>query len=138
MKKFEIINHTADTGIIAYGKTLIELFENAASGMFKIITDTKKVRPQHTVIFKLDAPNYEELLVSWLRELLYKHNTQESLFSEFKIKNLSQTNLRAEAKGEKLDISQHKLDTEIKAVTYHQLKIEKKDNFWRVQVIFDV
>ena len=90
MHRFKFIEHTADVGVIAYGKDLKELFSNAAYGMFNIITDIKKIRNAELKIknLKLKAYNSEELLVAWLNELLYQYNIKRVIFSQFKIQKL--------------------------------------------------
>ena len=138
MKKYEIIDHTADIGLRAWGKDLSELFVNAAVGMFKIVADTKNAQADQTVNIKLKAPNIEELFLSWLSELLYQSNAKGIVFTEFAIETLSDKSLTAHAKAYKLSREKESLNTEIKAVTYHQLKIEKTANIYQGQVIFDI
>ena len=138
MKKYEIIDHTADIGLRAFGKDLGELFENSASGMFEIIADLKNVKPKTHLTIEVGALNREELLVNWLRELLYQYNTQEILFKKFEIEKITDNRINAKAWGEKLDSQRHNLKTEIKAVTYYDLKIKKEEEGWSSQVIFDI
>jgi SHS2 domain-containing protein len=137
-KKFSLIDHTADIGLKVYGVDEKELFVNAASGMFNLITALKKITPTISFTLSLKANSKEDLLVEWLRELLYYYNVKEMLFSSFIIEEFSPTALKAKVKGEKIDLAKHSIRTEIKAVTFHQLKIEKKKNYWQTQIIFDV
>lgn len=138
MEKFTILSHTADIGIKVKAKTLKKLFENAALGMFSLMVDISKIKPKKSLKIKLKAENTNELFLNWLRELLYQFNTTYILFKKFTIKNLSETKLEAIAYGESVEHKKHFVTTEIKAVTYHEFKIEKKNNFWRARVIFDV
>ncbi len=138
MKKYEIIDHTADIGLRVYGKDLKELFKNSALGMFEIITDLKNVKPQTSLTIELGAVNREELLINWLRELLYQYNTQEILFKEFEIEKITDNRINAKARGEILNSKRHNLKMEIKAVTYHELKIEKEEEGWSSRIIFDI
>ena len=145
MRKFKFIEHTADVGIIAYGKNLPELFINAAYGMFSIITDVRKITDNRVQItdVKVRANNLEELLIVWLNELLYQYNTKRVLFAQFKIKKITGKILAAQIRGEKIDSSKHPINAEIKAATYHQLKIQKnigknRTVRWQAEVIFDV
>lgn len=138
MKQYEVIDHTADIGLRAWGKDLKELFANAAYGCFELLADLKNVQTRKTVKIKLEAPNIEELFLSWLSELLYQFNTQKIIFKEFLIKQLSETTISAEAKGEAWDLTHHPLKREIKAVTYHQLNVRKVNDIWQGEVIFDV
>jgi len=138
MKRYEIIDHTADIGLRAYGKDLKQLFANAACGMFGILADLKNVRAKESLEIKLKAPNTEELFLSWLSELLYQYNSKEILFKEFLIDELNERSISAQARGEKLDLKRHRLKTEIKAVTYHELKVQKVKDTWQAEVIFDI
>ena len=139
MKTYELIDHTADVGIKAYGKTLPEAFENAAKAMFDIITDKSEIENIGQYDIKLEAENLEELLVDWLSELLYLHSAKNLVFGFFKIVDFDdeKPRLHAHVFGEKLNISKHKIGTEIKAVTYHMLEVRNKKPYY-VQVLFDI
>ena len=138
MKTYELIDHTADVGIKAYGKTLSEAFENAAKGMFDIITDSSEIESIGQYNIELEAPDLEQLLVDWLSELLFLNSAKNLVFGFFKI-DLDEKNKKLTAKvfGEKFDLSKHKIGAEIKAVTYHILEVKKKKPF-HVQVLFDI
>jgi len=136
-KEFEILNHTADIGIIAYGGNINEAFANAAKGMFSLITELEDVEETEYRDIELTAPDQESLLVEWLNELIYLFDVENMLFRRFDIIQLSNTHLKARSYGHKVDSSRHKLKMGIKAVTYHMLKIDKSDGN-RVQVLFDI
>ena len=89
MKRYEIIDHTADIGIKAYGKGLKDLFINAAWGMFTILADLKNVQARESLEIKLEAPNVEELFLSWLSELLYQYNSKSIILKKFLIEKLT-------------------------------------------------
>ncbi len=137
MTKYKILEHTADVGIEARGKTLKEAFENAASGMLSIMIDPEKVLEKESYSLKVKGKDEKELLVAFLSELLYKYEVNDILPKRVKISFLTDQELRAEVKGEKIDLKKHTIDTQIKAVTYHQLAIEK-DKDWKIRVIFDI
>jgi SHS2 domain-containing protein len=138
--KFELFPHTADIGILAYGKTLEEGFEAAAYAMFSIIVkDIEKVKRYKRFRVELKGEDLEELLVNYLSELLAIFNLQGYLLSEFRITSLNLPNLKAEVRGEEYSQRRHTLRHEIKTVTYHSLNIENlKDGTWRIRVIFDI
>ena len=138
MKKYELIDHTADVGIKAYGKNISEAFENAAKGMFDIITNCSKIDNVGQYNIKLEAPDYEQLLVDWLSELLFLNSAKNLVFGFFKVEiDKKNPYLSASVFGENYNISKHKIGVEIKAVTYHMLEIQKKRNY-HVQVLFDI
>ncbi len=137
MKRFEVIDHTADVGIAAYGADLKEAFANAAYGMFSLMVDLKDVTESLSREVEVTADDQHYLLVAWLNELIYLFDVENILFKRFKVAELGQTRLRASCFGEKVDPERHKITTAIKAVTYHMLKIDEGDGF-RVQVLFDI
>jgi SHS2 domain-containing protein len=138
MKSYELIDHTADVGIKAYGKSLSESFENAAKAMFDIITDNSEIENIGQYNIELESDNLEQLLVDWLSELLFLNSANNIVFGFFKVEIDEKTNkLSAKVFGEKFDISKHKIGTEIKAVTYHMLEVNNKKPF-HVQVLFDI
>ncbi len=138
MKKYEILDHTADVGVKAYGKTLSEAFENAAKAMFDIITDNSEVESTGQYDIELQASELEQLLVDFLSELLYLNGAKNLVFGFFKVDLDEKENmLKAKVYGEKFDLKKHKIGSEIKAVTYHMLEVKKNKNC-SVQVLFDI
>jgi len=141
MKEFEILEHTADIGIAAYGKNKREIFINSAKGMFKIIAGGNKTFKENFCDkIKLEADNLEGLLFAWLNELLYISETKLVILSKFKIKELSDYQIKAEVEGMKINPPSVKIEREIKAVTYHRLEIKKDEesDLWSAQIIFDI
>lgn len=149
MEKFEVISHTADVGIKIFGKTEKEFLENAAYGMFSLLADLGEIKQNKKIRVKTEGVDIETLLIGWLNELLYQSNYRKMLFSSFKIKEITtQINkkttpkknikLKAEVFGQQVDFSQNPLPMEIKAATYHKLKVQKDKTGFSGTVIFDV
>jgi len=147
MKPYELISHTADIGLKVNGKTLKELFENAAKGMFEIITGLsnlsnltrlEKKGLEKTIEVKKEVEDFEELLVDWLSELLYIVNKEHIYFNGFKVVKLDNSGIIGKAKGSKIGPRELTLQTEIKAVTFHGLKIEENTQGFSCSIIFDV
>jgi len=136
MKQYELIEHTADVGVKAYGKTIAEAFEHAAKGMFDIITDESMIDPVGQYDIQLEAPDLEQLLVDWLSKLLFLNDAQDLVFGKFQV-TLTGNQLSASVFGEKYDIKKHGMGVEIKAVTYHMLQVQEKNPIF-VQVLFDI
>lgn len=136
-KGFELIDHTADVGIIAHGASINQAFANAARGLFSIITDLDDIREALHRDIEVTAPDQESLLVEWLNELIYLFDTENIIFNRFDITHLTNTQLKARIYGEKVDSSRHELKTGVKAATYHMLKV-KKNNGYQAQVLFDI
>jgi SHS2 domain-containing protein len=136
MKNYEIVDHTADVGVKAYGKTVAEAFAHAAEGMFDIITDESTIDPVGEYEILLDSPDLELLLVDWLSELLYLNGVFGLVFGKFEV-TISRNHLSAHVYGEKYDTQKHRMGVEIKAVTYHMLQVNKENPIF-VQVLFDI
>jgi SHS2 domain-containing protein len=138
MERYQVIDHTADIGIQADGETSEELFANSAWAFLDILTDADKVRAVQDRSFRVRAANREELLAAFLSELLYVFDVERLLFSEFVFSRLQERELDVTARGEPFNPAVHPVRHEIKAVTYHKLKIRKEGDLWRARVIFDI
>jgi len=136
MKKYELIEHTSDIGLLAYGKTLAEAFANAAGGMFSIIAELDNVKEAESRRVEISADDVEGLLFEWLNSLLYYFDVETLLFSGFEIMEFGDNRMVAECRGEKYDPSRHRLKTGVKSATYHMLEVDRQQN--RVRVIFDI
>jgi len=140
MKKIEFIDiTTADIAFEAYGKSLNELFANSALAMFEVMVNTKQIKPKIKKNVELKSLDLKGLLFSWLNELLIFYGSENLAFSKFKVKiNKKNLTLKAECFGEKIDPKKHDIKTEVKACTYHKMKIEKIKDKWKTQVILDI
>ena len=138
MKNYELIEHTADIGIRVKGQNLNDLFRNSALAMFDIMAERKNptVKKQEKINIEQQADNLEELFINWLNELLSLSATKDLIFSDFQISKLDENILQVIATGE--DIKNYKVNTEIKAATYHALRLGKAESGWEAEVIFDV
>ena len=136
-KKFEVIEHTADVGVAAYGADLKEAFANAAYALFSLMTDIDSVGDNVRHDVAVTADNREELLVAWLNELIYLFEVNDILFSRVDIAELGDTELKAACYGEHVDPERHRMKAGVKAATYHMLRVEEGDGC-RVQVLFDI
>ena len=137
-KAFEITNHTADVGIIAYGTDAKELFSNAALALFSLITEPESIEEKLRRDLEIVSENRDSLLIEWLNELIYLFDAEHILFRRFDIEDLSYNQLKATCYGESFDPLRHKIKTGVKAATYHMLKIDKGGSGYKAQVIFDV
>lgn len=134
---FDLIDHTADVGLRIVAADLNALFEVAALGLMSLITSTEDIALREKRHFRLQGDDLEDLFVSWLQELLYVLDTDGFVFGRFQA-NVKDTLLEAAAWGEPFDPEIHSMNTEIKAVTYHQLEIGETDQGWQARVIFDL
>ncbi len=138
MKRFEILDHTADIGIIVHGKNLKGLFENAGAAFFHLLTDLRKVRGRIERRVDIRGESLDRLMVDWLSELLYLHDVEHLLFKEFRVESVSENGLKGIVKGEPFQEGVHAIKTEVKAVTYHQIEVRQENGGWKAQIILDL
>lgn len=135
-KRFDLIEHTADIGLTAYGRNLAEAFGNAAYGLFSIVTDLRKVRRVESRTVELQEDSPESLLFEWLNYLIYLFDAEHMLFKQCDVQEFHGHSLKAVCYGEKVDPSRHEMKLGVKAATYHMLKVDPEKS--QVQVIFDI
>jgi SHS2 domain-containing protein len=134
--RFRTLPHTADQEIEAYGDTLAEAFAHAAYGMFSLEADLEAIRETETLTVDVSGATREELLVNWLRELLFLSETRSVVPCAFRIETIEDARLRAQVGAGPLTESA-RLGAPAKAVTFHDLMVTKNDG-WTVRVTLDV
>ncbi len=135
--RYESFDHTADLGLRIYGKDLKELFENAAFALFDQITATDSVGASKSEVFEVTGDDPADLLVEWLRELLFFWLGHDKLAPKTVIKEISNNRVKAKVYYEEYLPKKHPIKTEIKAVTYHMNKVTEIDGGYEATVIFD-
>ena len=138
---YEYLPHPADVRFRAYGATLEEVFEQAAHAMFGVIIHTSTLEPKRSVEIELESEGLENLLYDYLSELLYLFEVEEIVFGQFRVDSIEKADgsyiLHGQASGENLDLERHSFETEVKAVTYHLLKVTKEKGGYSAHVIVD-
>ena len=135
---YELFEHTADLGLRATAADLDSLFAEAAMCLFTaIVEDPSAVRPKHPVVIEVAGEDREFLLFDWLKDLLHRFDDEHILFAKFEVK-VRDNGLSATAWGEPFDPERHALCHEVKAITYHGLKVVKNTDYWLAEVIVDI
>ena len=135
--RYQPLDHTADTGVVAYGVTVHELFENAGWGMFDLMFDLTDLDPIRDVPIIAAGDSFEELLVNWLSELLFAAEALDLAFCYFVVDRLEEGGVKGAAGG--VPASGLELHgPPIKAVTYHDLAVVENPESWWARVVFDV
>ena len=137
-RAFEIIDHVADVGIVAYGKDAKELFSNAALALFSLITEPESIEEKLQLDLEVSSEDMDSLLVEWLNELIYLFDVERVLFNRFDIRSLTRNELDATCYGEGIDSIKHKIKLGVKAATYHMLKLEQNGDGYKAQIILDI
>jgi SHS2 domain-containing protein len=137
-KHCETFEHTADIGLAARGDTLGELFEALGEGLADLICPREQVRTRDTRPVQLQAEDVEALCVDFLVEVMTATQVDRFLVAEVRVRAVSGTCVRADLAGEPYDPDRHEWGHEVKAVTYHQLKVAREGDVWMGRVIVDV
>lgn len=141
MEKYTFFDHTADVLFEAYGKSLDELFTNAALALQETQAKLTTVSPKTKRTISLTNPKIDMLLFDFLQELIYLKDADELIFSKFDVNVTTETNsfsLTADCWGEKISPKKHKLNVDAKAITLHQFQIKKEKDVWIARVIVDI
>ena len=125
--------HTADWELEVWAPDLPGLFEQAARGMASLSGVQLQPAPRQSRRLELDAIDAESLLVRFLEELLYLQSAEGLAFDVFRL-GFQEWRLQADLEGAPLA----HLDKEIKAVTFHNLKVQASERGWEVRIVFDV
>jgi SHS2 domain-containing protein len=135
---YETFEHTADLGLRIRAADLDTLFAEAGRALFSaIVEDLDAVHPREKVAIRLQGTDRDYLLFDWLNELLYHFDTKQMVFGKFEVQ-VGADGVAASAWGEPLDPARHGLSHEVKAITYHGLKVEQSEDGWLAEVIIDI
>jgi SHS2 domain-containing protein len=135
---FEILDHPADVGFVAHGRNLEELFENAALAMLTLACDLDAIGEKQSRDLEAGGADNESLLYAWLAEILAIADAEQLVFRRADVTAIDRGHVRGTLYGEPFDKTRHQAGTYIKAVTYHQLKVEKRAEGWTARVFLDV
>lgn len=135
---FETIDHTADLAVRVWSPNLPGLFAEAARAMTSLMADPASVESRETVPISAEGADAADLLVNWLREILYLWHGRELLTAEVDILEIGETRIRSRLGCDFYDPARHEIRHELKAVTYHDLRVEPTSDGWEAVVVFDV
>ena len=138
MKKYRTFSHTADLGLEIFGKDESEIFAHAGIALFSVLTDIKKIREKKSWDIQAEGLDWEDLLVNYLSEILYRFDTEQILLRRIVILKLNPRLVVARGRGEILDPSRHPIKTGIKAVTHHQTSLQRSPTGFSARVILDI
>lgn len=135
---FETFEHTADLGLRIRARSLDELFAEAGRAFSSIVIDNvDALQPREEINVELQGDDREYLLFDWLNELLYRYETSDWLAASFEVA-VDERGLRATLRGEPIDPQRHARSHEVKAITYHGLKVAETEDGWLAELIVDI
>jgi len=135
---FETFEHTADLGLRVTAPSREQLFSDAARGLFSmLVTNLDEVQLVVKRTYEISGSENDYLLFDWLNELLYTFESERLLLSSFDV-SMEAGKLQASAAGEVMNLQRHQMEHEVKAITYHGLRVEQLDGSWLAEVIVDI
>ena len=137
-KNYRILNRASDLVIKIFGKSQAELFANSAFALFDLMTEVDKVEVQEHLLLEVEGVDRDDLMVNWMRELLYLFQVSGYLLKDFQVREARDNFVRGEVSGEKFDPDRHELRREIRSIAYHQSRMEKTGDQWTAQMIFEL
>ena len=135
MERYILVDHTADMMVRAFGDTLEECFGNAAYALFDQTVDLSGIGTSEETEFRVTGIDDEDRLYSFLSELLFIEDCDNLILKEFDV-SFDGEDVVCRARGETLDRTRHRVRSEVKAVTYHMMEIDRDTP--SVTVLFDV
>lgn len=137
-KKYRLMTRQSELAVRIVGNSQADLFANSAFALFDVMTDLEKIEVKERLPLEVEGVDRDDLMVNWMRELLYLYQGSGYLLKEFQIREVKDTLIKADVCGEKIDPDRHDMKKEITAVAYHQSRMEKTGNQWTAQLIFEV
>jgi SHS2 domain-containing protein len=138
-KKYRITKHQSELAVKVVGASQADLFANSAYTLFDVmVADLDKVDCKDHIPLEIEGTDRDDLMVNWMRELLYLYQGSGYLLKDFQIREVKDTIVKADVAGEKIDPDRHEIKQEIAAIAFHKSRMDKTGNQWTAQVIFEV
>jgi SHS2 domain-containing protein len=138
-KKYRITKHQSELAVRVVGNSQADLFANSGLTLFDVmVADLEKVECKDSIPLEVEGTDRDDLMVNWVRELLYLYQGSGYLLKEFLIREVKETLVKADVRGEKIDPDRHEIQQEIAAVASHKSRMQKTGNQWTAHLIFEV
>ena len=137
-RKYRLTTRQSELAVKVVGHSQADLFANSAFALFDVMTDIEKIEIKERLPLEVEGADRDDLMVNWMRELLYLYQGSGYLLREFQVREVKDTLVKADVCGEKIDPDRHEIKKEVAAVAYHQSRMEKTGNQWTAQLIFEV
>jgi SHS2 domain-containing protein len=138
-KNYRITKHQSELAVRVVGNSQADLFANSALTLFDVmVTDVQKIECKESIPLEVEGTDRDDLMVNWVRELLYLYQGSGYLLKEFLIREVKDTLVKADVRGEKIDPDRHEIQQEITAVASHKSRMQKTGNQWTAHLIFEI
>jgi SHS2 domain-containing protein len=137
-KNYRLTKHQSEIAVRVLGNSQANLFANSALALFDVMTDVRMIEVKERLPLEVEGADRDDLMVNWMRELLYLYQGSGYLLREFQVREVKDTIVRAEVCGEKIDPDRHEIIQEIASVASHKSRMEKTGNQWTAHLIFKI
>ena len=137
-KNYRLTTRQSELAVRVTGNSQADLFANSAFALFDVMTDVDKIEIKEQLPLEVEGADRDDLLVNWMRELLYLYQGSGYMLKEFRVHDVKDTRVKAEVCGEKIDPDRHEIRKEISAIAYNQGRMQKTGNQWTAQLIFEI
>ncbi len=136
---YRILDHTADISVLVRAPTLNDLYDAATRALFDVILDVRTIEPRESVRVEVaDAADSEDLIVRYLSEVLFLHDARDWVFRGASVEELQDRRVVAHPVGERFDAARHRIERQVKAVTYHNLLLSQDRDGWTARFVLDL
>jgi SHS2 domain-containing protein len=137
-RNYRINKHQSEIAVRVTGTSQADLFINSAFALFDVMADMKAIEVKERLPLEVEGSDRDDLMVNWVRELLYLYQSSGYLLREFRVREVKDTIVRAEVGGEKIDPDRHEINQEIASIAFHKSRMEKTGNQWTAHLIFEI
>jgi SHS2 domain-containing protein len=137
-RNYRINKHQSEIAVRVTGNSQADLFINSAFALFDVMADMKAIEVKERLPLEVEGSDRDDLMVNWVRELLYLYQSSGYLLREFRVREVKDTIVRAEVGGEKIDPDRHEINQEIASIAFHKSRMEKTGNQWTAHLIFEI
>jgi SHS2 domain-containing protein len=137
-KNYRLNKHQSEIAVRVAGNSQADLFTNSAFALFDVMADIQAIEVKERLPLEVEGSDRDDLMVNWVRELLYLYQSSGYLLREFQVREAKDTIVRAEVGGEKIDPDRHEIKQEIASIAFHKSRMEKTGNQWTAHLIFEI
>lgn len=137
-KNYRLNKHQSEIAVRVIGNSQADLFINSAFALFDVMVDIQAIENKERLPLEVEGTDRDDLMVNWVRELLYLYHSSGYLLREFQVREVKDTIVRAEVCGEKIDPDRHEIKQEIASIAFHNSRMEKTGNQWTAHLIFEI
>lgn len=137
-KNYRLNKRQSEIAVRVVGNSQADLFANSAFALFDVMVEMQAIEARERLPLEVEGSDRDDLMVNWLRELLYLYQGSGYVLREFQIREVKDTVVKAEVAGEKIDPDRHEIKQEIASVAFHKSRMDKTGDQWTAHLIFEL